>query len=73
MPKPGLRFLSADLTHAMLGVLRLASVPCRYTGGDLYDPGGEEHETALREAVASQAWVQTWHNEVCTVGIDPIR
>ena len=71
MPKPGLRFLSADLTHAMLGVLRLASVPCRYVSGYLYDPGGDEKETALRGAVASHAWVQAWHNELGWVGIDP--
>ena len=60
-----------DLTHAMLGVLRLASVPCRYVSGYVYDPGGEGDEAALRGAVASHAWVQAWHTELGWVGIDP--
>ena len=60
-----------DLTHAMLGVLRLASVPCRYVSGYVYDPGGEGEGAGLRGAVASHAWVQAWHTELGWVGIDP--
>ena len=67
-----------DLTHAMLGVLRLASVPCRYVSGYLFDPasGGEEFKvsapmTPVRGASASHAWVQAWHSELGWIGIDP--
>ena len=63
-----------DLTHAMLGVLRLASVPCRYVSGYVYDPASESDEVdsvALRGAAASHAWVQAWHADLGWIGVDP--
>ena len=60
-----------DLAHAMIGVLRLASVPCRYVSGYVYDPATEEEGDRLKGAGASHAWVQAWHPELGWVGIDP--
>ncbi len=61
-----------DLTHAMLGVLRLGSVPCRYVSGYIFDPGAEEEgAAALRGASASHAWVQAWQEDLGWIGIDP--
>ncbi len=66
-----------DFTHAMLGVLRSASVPCRYVSGYIYDPAQEERDGAalgpetLRGSAASHAWVQAWHAELGWVGVDP--
>jgi transglutaminase-like putative cysteine protease len=60
-----------DLTHAMIGVLRLAGVPARYVSGYVYDPvQGGEGERVLG-AAASHAWVQIWHPELAWVGLDP--
>ena len=60
-----------DFTHAMLGVLRLASVPCRYVSGYVYDPADGAEEKRIRGGAASHAWVQTWHPDLGWVGIDP--
>jgi len=61
-----------DLTHAMLGVLRLAGVPCRYVSGYVYDPSGADGgDRAVIGSAASHAWVQAWHPELGWVGIDP--
>jgi transglutaminase-like putative cysteine protease len=60
-----------DLAHAMLGVLRLAGVACRYVSGYVYDPAGDEEGCHLRGARASHAWVQAWHPGLGWVGIDP--
>jgi transglutaminase-like putative cysteine protease len=60
-----------DLAHAMIGVLRLAAVPCRYISGYVYDPVSEDEGDHLRGAAASHAWVQAWHPELGWVGIDP--
>ena len=60
-----------DLAHAMIGVLRLAAVPCRYVSGYLYDPANDEEGDRLQGAEASHAWVQVWHHELGWVGIDP--
>ena len=60
-----------DLAHAMLGVLRLGGVPCRYVSGYVYDPVGEDEGEHVRGAAASHAWVQVWHPELGWVGIDP--
>lgn len=60
-----------DLAHAMLGVLRLAGVACRYVSGYVYDPAGDESGAPMYGAGASHAWVQVWHPELGWVGIDP--
>ena len=60
-----------DLTHAMLGVLRLSSVPCRYVSGYLYDPATGAEGEQVRGTAASHAWVQAWHPELGWIGIDP--
>jgi transglutaminase-like putative cysteine protease len=60
-----------DLAHAMLGVLRLADVPCRYVSGYVYDPVDGDEGEHVRGASASHAWVQVWHPELGWVGIDP--
>ena len=60
-----------DLAHAMIGVLRLAGVPCRYVSGYVYDPVGEEDGAHVLGAGASHAWVQVFHPELGWVGIDP--
>jgi transglutaminase-like putative cysteine protease len=60
-----------DLTHAMLGVLRLSSVPCRYVSGYLFDPATERGGESIRGAAASHAWVQAWHRDLGWIGIDP--
>ena len=60
-----------DLAHAMIGVLRLASVPSRYVSGYLYDPASESEGERLQGAEASHAWVQVWHRDLGWVGIDP--
>ena len=61
-----------DLAHALLGVLRLAGVPCRYASGYVYDPGLDGGgEATVSGAQASHAWVQVWHADLGWVGIDP--
>ena len=60
-----------DLAHAMLGVLRLRSVPCRYVSGYVYDPGETQGGGGIRGGAASHAWVQAWHPDLGWVGIDP--
>ena len=60
-----------DLAHAMLGVLRLGSVPCRYVSGYVYDPGESKGGGSIRGGAASHAWVQAWHDDLGWVGIDP--
>jgi transglutaminase-like putative cysteine protease len=60
-----------DLSHAMLGVLRLAGVPCRYASGYIYDPHLDGDPDRLLGTAASHAWVQAWHPEFGWVGIDP--
>lgn len=60
-----------DLAHAMIGVLRLAGVACRYVSGYVYDPGSGEGGDPVVGAGASHAWVQAWHPELGWVGIDP--
>ena len=57
----------------MLGVLRLASVPCRYVSGYIFDPAsdGDGDGERVRGAAASHAWVQAWHPELGWIGIDP--
>ena len=60
-----------DLAHAMIGVLRLAGVPCRYVSGYVYDPVGEDEGDHVLGSAASHAWVQAWHPDLGWVGIDP--
>jgi transglutaminase-like putative cysteine protease len=60
-----------DFAHAMLGVLRLAGVPCRYVSGYVYDPVRDDEGDAVLGAAASHAWVQAWHQGLGWVGIDP--
>lgn len=60
-----------DFTHAMIGVLRMASVPSRYVSGYVFDPASEEDGDRLLGAAASHAWVQAWHADLGWVGIDP--
>lgn len=60
-----------DLAHAMLGVLRLGGVPCRYVSGYVYDPADADEGDSLRGASASHAWAQAWHPELGWVGLDP--
>ena len=60
-----------DLTHAMLGVLRLGSVPCRYVSGYIYEPASSGEGESVRGASASHAWVQAWHSELGWIGVDP--
>jgi transglutaminase-like putative cysteine protease len=55
----------------MLGVLRLAGVPCRYASGYVYDPLRDGEGEHVLGATASHAWVQAWHSELGWVGIDP--
>lgn len=60
-----------DLAHALIGVLRLASVPCRYVSGYVYDPAVDDEGDHVQGSGASHAWVQAWHPELGWVGIDP--
>lgn len=60
-----------DFAHAMIGVLRLAGVPCRYTSGYVYDPLGDDEGERVMGSSASHAWVQVWHPALGWVGIDP--
>ncbi|MAI78018.1 MAG: hypothetical protein CL917_03685 [Deltaproteobacteria bacterium] len=60
-----------DLAHAMLGVLRLASIPCRYVSGYVYDAQNQDEGHQIQGAAASHAWVQVWHTDLGWVGIDP--
>jgi transglutaminase-like putative cysteine protease len=60
-----------DLAHAMIGVLRLAGVACRYVSGYVFDPAAGERGDHLLGAGASHAWVQAWHPELGWLGIDP--
>lgn len=60
-----------DLAHAMIGVLRLASVPSRYVSGYVYDPINPDEGEQVQGAAASHAWVQVWHEALGWVGIDP--
>jgi len=60
-----------DLAHAFIGVLRLASVPCRYVSGYVYDPAIDDDGDHVQGAGASHAWVQVSHPELGWVGIDP--
>lgn len=60
-----------DLTHAMLGVLRLGGVASRYVSGYVYDPADDEDGDHVHGARASHAWVQVWHPQLGWVGIDP--
>lgn len=60
-----------DLTHAMIGVLRLASVPARYVSGYIFDPGADGEGEAILGAAASHAWVQAWHSDLGWIGVDP--
>jgi transglutaminase-like putative cysteine protease len=60
-----------DLAHAMLGVLRLAGVPCRYMSGYVYDPADSDEGDKVKGAQASHAWVEAWHPQLGWVGIDP--
>ena len=60
-----------DLAHAMIGVLRLAGVPCGYMSGYVYDPQGDDEGDKLKGSRASHAWVQVWHPQLGWVGIDP--
>lgn len=60
-----------DLAHAFIGVLRLASMPCRYVSGYVYDPAVDDEGDHVQGASASHAWVQVWHPELGWVGIDP--
>jgi len=60
-----------DFAHALIGVLRLAGVPCRYVSGYVYDPMDEDEGDSVQGASASHAWVQVWHPELGWVGIDP--
>ncbi len=60
-----------DLAHAFIGVLRLASVPCRYVSGYVYDPEVDDEGDRVQGSGASHAWVQAWHPELGWVGIDP--
>jgi transglutaminase-like putative cysteine protease len=62
-----------DVAHALLGVLRLAGVACRYASGYIYDPGrdGDGGIGPLPGSNASHAWVQAFHPELGWVGVDP--
>jgi transglutaminase-like putative cysteine protease len=60
-----------DLAHAMIGVLRLAGVACRYVSGYVFDPAADEGGDHLLGAGATHAWVQAWHPELGWIGIDP--
>ncbi len=60
-----------DLAHAMLGVLRLAGVACRYVSGYVYDPVDDDEGEHVQGSAASHAWVQAWHPGMGWVGIDP--
>ncbi len=60
-----------DLAHAMIGVLRLSGVPCRYVSGYVYDPATGDEGDHVQGATASHAWVQVWHPDHGWVGIDP--
>ena len=60
-----------DLAHAMIGVLRREGIPARYVSGYIYDPKQDDAGDHLRGALATHAWVQTWHPELGWVGIDP--
>jgi len=60
-----------DLAHALLGVLRSASVPCRYVSGYVYDPVVDDEGDRVQGSSASHAWVQVWHPDLGWVGIEP--
>ena len=60
-----------DLAHALIGVLRLASVPSRYVSGYVYDPAVDDEGDHVQGSGASHAWVQVSHPELGWVGIDP--
>ena len=60
-----------DFAHAMLGVLRIGGVACRYVSGYVYDPADTESGKHLRGASASHAWVQAWHPGLGWVGTPP--
>ena len=54
-----------DFAHAMLGLLRLSRIPCRYVSGYLHV------ERARAEPSQSHAWVELWSPSSGWIAFDP--